>query len=90
MPTVLTIDELEGEVLYLREQNQKILRELSTVIEENAVLRERLCIGWDQPMHGFDESERVGFQDPLSRLGPKGLEVAEGGHGGDRGGGCDS
>lgn len=44
MSTLITIDELEHEVLYLREQNQKILRELSKVIEENSVLREKLRI----------------------------------------------
>lgn len=42
MSTLLTIDELECEVRYLRAQNQKTLRELSTVIEENSALREKL------------------------------------------------
>ena len=42
MSTTLTIDELEREILYLRDQNQKILRELSRVIEENSAFREKL------------------------------------------------
>lgn len=36
----ITIDELEQEILYLREQNQKLLKELSRVVEENSDLRE--------------------------------------------------
>jgi hypothetical protein len=81
MSTALTIDELEGEVLYLREQNQKILRELSTVINENAALRERLCIWRDDPMQGFDESERVRLPEPLFPCGAsQGLEAPERGH----------
>lgn len=44
MSTLLTIDDLEREVRYLREQNQKTLRELSTVIKENSALREKLHI----------------------------------------------
>lgn len=40
MPQSITIDELEQEILYLREQNQKLLKELSRVVEENSDLRE--------------------------------------------------
>jgi regulator of replication initiation timing len=35
-----TIDELEREIIYLREQNQKLIKELSRVVEENRDLRE--------------------------------------------------
>jgi hypothetical protein len=72
MSPALTIDELEGEVLDFREQNQKILRELSTVIDENAALRERLCIKRDAPMHGCEESGRVRFQNPFFCAVPRG------------------
>jgi hypothetical protein len=51
MSTLLTIDELEHEVWYLREQNQKTLRELSTVIEENSALREMLHIPSEYPVN---------------------------------------
>lgn len=43
MSIFFTVDQLEQEVRYLREQNQKILRELSTVIEENSVLKLNVC-----------------------------------------------
>lgn len=42
MTHFITIDELEKEIVYLREQNQKLLRELSQVVKENTVLREEL------------------------------------------------
>lgn len=44
VPILLTLDELESEVRYLREQNKKTLSELSKVIEENAALREQLLV----------------------------------------------
>lgn len=40
MAYFITIDELEQEIMYLREQNQKLLKELSRVVEENSDLRE--------------------------------------------------
>lgn len=52
MSPLLTTDELEREILYLREQNQKILRELSKVIEENAALRETRPIRVKRPTKG--------------------------------------
>jgi len=36
------IDECEKEVEYLREQNQKLINELSEVSKENALFREQL------------------------------------------------
>jgi len=53
MSPLLTTDELEHEILYLREQNQKILRELSIVIEENAALRETRHIRVKRPTKGY-------------------------------------
>jgi regulator of replication initiation timing len=40
MTHFVTIDELEKEISYLREQNQKLIRELAQVVEENTDLRE--------------------------------------------------
>ena len=55
MATTLTIDELEREILYLREQNQKILQELSKCIEENAALREKLHVQVDSLAEGYED-----------------------------------
>ena len=44
MSSLLTVDELEREILYLREQNKKALSELSKVIGENAALREQCLV----------------------------------------------
>jgi len=38
-----TIDELEKEIGYLREQNQKLINELSRVVKENSGFREELA-----------------------------------------------
>ena len=57
MATTLTIDELEREILYLREQNKKILLELSTVIEENAALREKLHVQVEGLTEGYGAFE---------------------------------
>ncbi len=40
MTHFVTIDELENEISYLREQNQKLIKELAQVVEENTDLRE--------------------------------------------------
>ena len=68
MSTLLTMDELEREVLYLREQNQKILRELSRVVEENSGLLEELHCRremqehasgrWEKPCQPKNKKER--------------------------------
>lgn len=38
------IDECEKEVEYLREQNQKLINELSEISKENAFFREQLSL----------------------------------------------
>ena len=60
MATTLTIDELEREILYLREQNQKILQELSKCIEENAALREKLHVQVDSLAEGYEDCGEEG------------------------------
>jgi len=60
MATLLTIEELEREILYLREQNQKILRQLSKSIEENAALRETLSTHPKYPTKGYRAFGREG------------------------------
>ncbi|MGE0478415.1 MAG: hypothetical protein AB7P32_16770 [Nitrospirales bacterium] len=42
MTHFLNIEELEKEILYLQEQNQKLIQELSQVVKENHRLREEL------------------------------------------------
>ena len=44
MTHFITIDELEKEIVYLREQNQKLINELSQVVEENYGFREELAL----------------------------------------------
>jgi regulator of replication initiation timing len=56
MTCFVTIDELEKEIAYLREQNQKIIRELSQVVKENRVLREELAVE-RQRIHKIHEDE---------------------------------
>lgn len=74
MSTLITIDELEREVLYLREQNQKILRELSTVIEDNSVLRKKLRISTEcrnnrYPNLGVADCGRIEQTGDIPELG---------------------
>ena len=42
MTTLLTVDELEQEIKYLRQQNQEILRKLSRIQGENIQFLEQL------------------------------------------------
>ena len=42
MTHFLNIEQLEEEILYLQEQNRKLIKELSQVVEENLRLREGL------------------------------------------------
>ena len=54
MAITLSIDELEREILYLRQQNKKILREQSKIIEENAALREKLPVQVEGLTEGYE------------------------------------
>lgn len=40
----ITIDDLEKEIEYLREQNQKLIKELSQVVKENIGFREEIAL----------------------------------------------
>ncbi|MDR4493476.1 MAG: hypothetical protein AB7P17_00315 [Nitrospirales bacterium] len=42
MTHFLNFEELEKEILYLQEQNQKLIQELSEVVKENHRLREEM------------------------------------------------
>lgn len=44
MSHMFTVDELEKEILYLREQNQKLIKELSALVKENTALRDELAL----------------------------------------------
>lgn len=44
MTHFITIDELEKEIEYLREQNQKLIKELSQVVKENIGFREEIAL----------------------------------------------
>ncbi len=45
MTHFLNIEQLEQEILYLQEQNRKLIKELSLVMEENNRLREEIITG---------------------------------------------
>jgi flagellar motility protein MotE (MotC chaperone) len=53
MKTLLSVDEVEREVLHLREQNQMIVGELSKVIEEIAALQKKLRIEMENLEEGY-------------------------------------
>jgi regulator of replication initiation timing len=73
MTHFVTIDELEREIQYLREQNQKIIKELSQVVKENRVLREELAL---QRRGIYDILEDDG-QEPLKKKDGKSGEEGE-------------
>ncbi|GJL58256.1 MAG: hypothetical protein NPIRA03_11130 [Nitrospirales bacterium] len=51
MMNFLTIEQLEQEILYLQEQNLKLIKELSQVVKENHRLREEIYHE-KHPSHG--------------------------------------
>jgi len=53
METLLSVDEVEREVLHLREQNQMIVDELSKVIEEITALQKKLRIEMENLEEGY-------------------------------------
>jgi hypothetical protein len=53
MAILLSLDELEREVLHLREQNQMIVGELSKVIEEITTLQKKLRIEMENLEEGY-------------------------------------
>jgi flagellar motility protein MotE (MotC chaperone) len=53
METLLSVDEVEREVLHLREQNQMIVGELSKVIEEITALQKKLRIEMENLEEGY-------------------------------------
>ena len=59
MSTLLSLHELEREVLHLREQNQMIVGELSKVIEEITALQKKLRIEMENLEEGY---KRLGGQ----------------------------
>lgn len=58
MTHLFTIDELEKEIVYLREQNQKLIKELSQVVRENTEFREELALEGRQFHHKLTEAEQ--------------------------------
>lgn len=58
MTHFLNIEQLEQEILYLQEQNRKLIKELSQVVEENHRLREEI-IQEKHPRKGhYEEKNR--------------------------------
>ena len=67
----LTIDELEKEIHYLREQNQKLIKELSETVKENSLLHEELALGHGQsePFPKDSKKEKRGNRSDKSPQG---------------------
>jgi hypothetical protein len=59
MATLLNLQEVEREMLHLREQNQMIVGELSKVIEEMTALQKKLRIEMENLEDGY---KRLGGQ----------------------------
>ncbi len=69
MTCFITLDELEKEIAYLREQNQKMIHELSQVVDENSVLREELA---GERQRRRKAIEGAGHEVPEKNDGPSG------------------
>jgi regulator of replication initiation timing len=72
MAHLFNIDELEQEISYLREQNQKLIKELSRTVQENIALREELSFERQQrsqPSHNAPKNEHRKKAQPA---GPQG------------------
>ncbi len=75
MPPFFNVEELEQEIEYLREQNQKLIKELSRTVQENIALREELSFERQQskPPHDAPKKDhRKKAQPPGHQAGGKG------------------
>ncbi|WNM62687.1 hypothetical protein [Candidatus Nitrospira neomarina] len=69
MMNFLNIEQLEQEILYLQEQNRKLIKELSQVVEENHRLRE-VIIQEKHPPQGHGEDKKSEARTAITGYGP--------------------
>jgi regulator of replication initiation timing len=74
MTHFITIDELEREISYLREQNQKLIKELAQVVEENSDLREERATERQRLREILERGEREKCQNRSDWRGQHGDE----------------
>ncbi len=73
MTHFLNIEQLEQEILYLQEQNRKLIKELSQVVEENHRLRE-VIIHEKYPSQDHGEDQKRGTRSASKGYGQKNKE----------------
>lgn len=73
MVNFLNIEQLEREILYLQEQNRKLIKELSQVVKENHRLREEI-FHKKHPSHGHPDEEKKEARTVSEEVGPKNRE----------------